>query len=231
MHIIHSNIKTVQDKIQCALHKAGRQPDDAKLLAVTKTFDAQTISHAYDAGLRMFGENKVQELLTKVPILPQDVQWHVIGHLQQNKVRNAVVNAACIHSVDSPQLLERIQRIAAEENKSPDLLVEVNVSAEESKYGAKPDDVEDLLANQPKGPAQIRGLMTVAPADATELELHHIFAKLRILRDKLQTKLNIQLPELSMGMSHDFEIAIEEGATIVRVGSAIFGHRDYSITH
>ncbi|MBP5638524.1 MAG: YggS family pyridoxal phosphate-dependent enzyme [Victivallales bacterium] len=167
----------------------------------------------------------------KKPCLPADITWHVIGHLQQNKVRAAITHASWIHSIDTPELLDRINRIAAEENAHPTVLLEVNISGEASKWGACADSVENWLAPRLNGPAKISGLMTVAPADASESELHGVFAGLRNLRDGLQTRLGIALPELSMGMSHDFEIAIAEGATIVRVGSAIFGHRTYPEQH
>ena len=227
MSSISSNILAIQQRIDSALTAAGRPAGAARLLAVTKTFPASVVQEAYDAGLRAFGENRVQELVEKAPQLPSDIAWHVIGHLQQNKVRHALTHAAWIHSVDTPELLDRINRIAAEEQVRPNVLIEVNISGEASKWGTAADDVESWLASRLGGPAAVQGLMTVAPADASEAELHQVFAGLRTLRDSLQTRLGIQLPELSMGMSHDFEIAIAEGATIVRVGSAIFGHRTY----
>ena len=227
MSEISSNILAIQNRIDQALAAAGRPAGAARLLAVTKTFPAAIVKEAYDAGLRAFGENRVQELMEKAPLLPSDVSWHVIGHLQQNKVRHALTHAAWFHSVDTPELLDRINRIAGEEQVKPNVLIEVNISGEASKWGTAASDVESWLSTRLGGPAAIRGLMTVAPADATESELHQVFAGLRGLRDSLQARLGIQLPELSMGMSHDFEIAIAEGATIVRVGSAIFGHRTY----
>ena len=223
--MIAENLKSIKDRIAAALSKANRPQDGAMLLAVSKTFPPETIIEAYHAGQRAFGENRVQELVEKAPKLPQDIVWHVIGHLQQNKVRQALQHAIWIHSVDSSELFARINRIANELRVSPTILLEVNISGEESKFGLKPDDVEKVIADNLGGSAHCAGLMTVAPATATETELHDIFAALRNLRDKLQSNLNISLPELSMGMSGDFEIAIAEGATIVRVGSAIFGHR------
>ena len=225
---IASSILQVQERIRRALERAGRPLDSARLLAVSKTFPVADIRLAHDAGLRAFGENRPQELAEKTPLLPDDIEWHLIGHLQANKVRLAVRHAACIHSIDSPELLERLQRIAAEENKATPFLVEVNVSGEASKFGVRPEQAEALLAGDAlKGPATPVGLMTVAPADASERDLHRLFASLRTLRDQLQQRLGLRLPELSMGMSHDFEIALAEGATIVRVGSAIFGGRAY----
>ena len=223
--MIADNLKSIKDRMATALSNAGRPKDSAMLLAVSKTFPAEIIHEAYDAGQRAFGENRVQELVEKAPKLPQDIIWHVIGHLQQNKVRQALQHAAWIHSVDSSELFARINRIAEELHVSPTVLLEVNISGEESKFGLNPDGVEKVIVDNLRGPARCAGLMTVAPAAATETELHAIFAALRNLRDILQSNLKIPLPELSMGMSGDFEIAIAEGATIVRVGSAIFGRR------
>ena len=223
--MIAENLKSIHERIAKALADANRPADGARLLAVSKTFPAEIVREAYDAGQLCFGENRVQELAEKAPKLPSDITWHLIGHLQQNKVRQALQHAAWIHSVDSDDLFARISRIAAEIGATPRILLEVNVSGEESKFGLKPDDVEAVVERNLEGPVHCVGLMTVAPALATEAELHTIFAGLRNLRDKIQSNLKTSLPELSMGMSGDFEIAIAEGATIVRVGSAIFGHR------
>ena len=228
MSVISDNLLAVQSRINHALQAAGRPQTDARLLAVSKTFPPAVVQEAYDAGIRLFGENKVQELETKTPVLPNDIEWHLIGHLQQNKVKQAIRHAAWIHSVDSEALLARINRIAAEEHAAPKVLIEVNISGEASKFGAMPEQVEAIINAHRNGPAVCQGLMTVAPAEATEAQLHGIFQSLRLLRNTLQQHLGMALPELSMGMSHDFEIALAEGATIVRVGSAIFGHRDYS---
>ncbi len=223
--MIAENLKSINERIANALAKASRPADGARLLAVSKTFPSDVVREAYDAGQLCFGENRVQELAEKAPKLPSDITWHLIGHLQQNKVRQALQHAAWIHSVDSSELFSRIDRIAAELGVNPRILLEVNVSGEESKFGLRPDDVEDVVAKNLEGPAKCVGLMTVAPALASEAELHKIFEGLRNLRDKIQSNLKTSLPELSMGMSGDFEIAIAEGATIVRIGSAIFGHR------
>ena len=223
--MIAEQLREVRDNVAAAAQAAGRSAADVKLLAVSKTFPAEDILTAYEAGQREFGENRVQELAEKAPKLPADCVWHLIGHLQQNKVRQALQYAAWIHSVDSSELFSRINRIAAELAVVPRILLEVNVSGEESKFGLRPDDVEEVVAKNLEGPASCVGLMTVAPALASEAELHKIFEGLRNLRDKIQSNLKTSLPELSMGMSGDFEIAIAEGATIVRIGSAIFGHR------
>ena len=207
------------------MRKAGRAEDSARLVAVSKTFPAEAVASAREAGQFLFGENRVQELATKVPVLPQDIEWHLIGHLQANKVRAAVNLATWIHSVDTADLLRRIVRIAEEENRTPRLLLEVNVSGEASKFGMRADEVEATVSACPT--PLLCGLMTVAPAEATVAELHQVFASLRKLRDSVAAATGHPLPELSMGMSGDFEIALAEGATIVRIGSAIFGHRDY----
>lgn len=229
MPTLSDNLHAILQRIDNALSRAGRPAGSARLVAVSKTFPASAVSEAYAAGQRAFGENRIQELMEKTPVLPSDIEWHVIGHLQQNKVRQAVTHAPWIHSVDTGELLDRINRIATEEQKQPQLLLEVNVAGEESKFGLRPQDVETMLAPRLGGPAVVRGLMTVAPAEATESELHAVFAGLRTLRDDLERHLGITLPELSMGMSHDFEIAVAEGATMVRVGSAIFGQRSYPV--
>jgi pyridoxal phosphate enzyme (YggS family) len=225
MSSISTNINAVQERLAKALQKAGRGAGDARLLAISKTFPIETIQEAYAVGLRHFGENRVQELCAKAPHLPQDCQWHLVGHLQRNKVRAALEQAAWLHAIDSLALAQRIQRIAEEEGKSPKLLLEVNVSGEESKFGLAPDAVEPVLAALQGGPGTCCGLMTVAPLHASEQELHAVFAGLRNLRDQLALRTGAPLPELSMGMSGDMEIAVAEGATIVRIGTAIFGQR------
>jgi PLP dependent protein len=227
MVTIAENLTAVRQRIADAARKAGRQPSDVRLLAVSKTFPAADIADAYANGAQhCFGENRVQELEEKAPILPQEIQWHLIGHLQANKVRNAVKFATWIHSVDSLELLERIERIAEEEHACPHILLEVNISGEESKFGLTPEQADEL-AGVAKNMTHLKleGLMTMAPFEAPADELHRVFGGLRELRDHIAQHHNITLPELSMGMSGDFEAAIAEGATIVRIGTAIFGHR------
>lgn len=227
---IAENLAAIRSRVTLAAQKSGRNPADVKLLAVSKTFPAQAVAEAYDAGgQRCFGENRVQELEAKVPALPPDIEWHLIGHLQANKVRNALKFSSFIHAVDSLALLQRIERLAAEMDAHPRLLLEVNISGEESKFGLRPAEVAPLLQWLPAdAPAPVIGLMTMAPFDVPEATLHEVFGGLRNLRDQLQRQTGHALPELSMGMSGDFEAAIAEGATIVRVGSAIFGTRDYT---
>ncbi len=226
MERICQNLQSVLGEIASASSRSGRPVGAVKLLAVCKTFPVEYVQAAHSAGQLLFAENRVQELSEKAPQAPDDCEWHLIGHLQSNKVRLALQYAAWIHSVDSLPLLRRINNIAGEMHRQPKILLEVNVSGEKSKFGLVPDAVEELvLAAQDGGPASCQGLMTVAPLQASERELGTIFASLRQLRDSLVTRTGCPLPELSMGMSGDFQIAIAEGATIVRIGSAIFGRR------
>ena len=200
--------------------------EDVTLLAVSKTFPVESIRALYDCGCRAFGENRVPELEAKAAALPADIQWHMIGQLQANKVRKVVRCAAWIHSVDSEALLRRLDRIAGEEGRTPKILLEVNVSGEESKSGCTPQEALHLgLIAASMEHLDWQGLMTMAPADANEEELRRVFGGLRQLRDDLSRQTGRPLPVLSMGMSGDFPAAIREGATIVRIGSAIFGNR------
>lgn len=226
MSEIEIGLKNVRERMAKALERAGRANDSARLIAVSKTFPVEDINTAYGFGQRVFGENRVQELSEKAPKLPLDCEWHLIGHLQQNKVRAALEHSSWIHSIDSLSLLKRVETIAKETGRSPKLLLEVNISGEESKFGLKPAEVAGVL-DSCRTPLCV-GLMTVAPFEASETELHKIFAGLRELRDDVEKQSGLALPELSMGMSGDFEIALAEGATMVRVGSAIFGHRTYA---
>ena len=225
MSSIYNNLQSVRERIAAAATRAGRSPSEVTLLAVSKTFSAELVSEALAAGQIEFGENRVQELAEKTPLLPDTCRWHLIGHLQKNKVRQALQFASMIQSVDSLSLLQRINRIAGEMELAPEILLEVNISGEDSKFGVSPEEVEPLLEAVREGPARCLGLMTMAPLQASEIELAAVFAGLRQLRERLAANTGIALPELSMGMSGDFEIAIAEGATIVRLGSAIFGGR------
>ena len=227
MSAVGENLNEIRTEIANAARKAGRAPESVRLLAVSKTFPAEDVKSAYDAGQRMFGANRVQELEVKAPVLPQDIEWHLIGHLQSNKAAKAVEHASWIHSVDSAKLLSLIEKAAEKRNKTMNILLEVNISGEESKFGLR-DDTEILeiaKAAQEMPYIRLRGLMTMAEIDADEKRLHETFAGLRAMRDRLEKELHITLPELSMGMSSDFPEAIAEGATIVRIGTAIFGRR------
>ena len=209
---------------------AGREPGEVRLLAVSKTFPASDVLEAYHAGQREFGENRVQELEQKVPALPRDIVWHLIGHLQSNKAAKAAELADWVHSVDSVKLVNKLSDAAQKAGKTLKILLEVNVSGEESKYGIRTKEelfqVAEAAASAPA--IEWKGLMTMAPADAKGEELNAVFSGLRQMRDELEQKYSVTLPELSMGMSGDYPAAIAEGATIVRIGTAIFGGRDYS---
>ncbi|HJO92124.1 MAG TPA: YggS family pyridoxal phosphate-dependent enzyme [Victivallales bacterium] len=225
---IEQNLNKLKSSISDICLSSNRIPNSVKLLAVSKTFPSEYVSEAYKYGQRMFGENKVQELEIKVPVLPKDIEWHLIGHLQSNKVSKAVELADYIHAVDSEKLLKRINNIAGEKNRKPKILLEVNISGEESKFGLTLDKL-DSCAKLAKECDSIDfvGFMTMAPFDASPEELSDVFSKMRMTRDRLEKELNVNLPELSMGMSSDYDSAIKEGATIVRVGTAIFGNRTY----
>jgi len=224
---IKSQLEEIRLRISQAAEKSGRKPDTVKLVAVCKTFPPEAVLAAYNAGQRMFGENRVQEMVSKAGPLPPDIEWHLIGHLQGNKVGNAVKTAVMIHAVDSEDLIARINRIAGESPKKQKILLEVNISCEKTKFGLRNEmDIMKCAECALKSPGvELKGLMTMAPYEAPELELRRIFSGLRELRNKIETAYSAELPELSMGMSGDYETAISEGATIVRVGTAIFGKR------
>ena len=224
---IAENLRQVQEKIAAAAERSGRRAADITLVGATKMNDAGRIQEAIAAGLQCCGENRVQELEVKAPVLPQDIEWHLIGHLQSNKAAKAVEHASWIHSVDSAKLLSLIEKAAEKRNKTMNILLEVNISGEESKFGLRDDTeiLETAKAAQEMPYIRLRGLMTMAEIDADEKRLHETFAGLRAMRDRLEKELHITLPELSMGMSSDFPEAIAEGATIVRIGTAIFGRR------
>ena len=227
MSAIAQNLAEVRKAIADEARKAARKDDSVRLLAVSKTFPAEDVKEAYDAGQRMFGENRVQELEAKAPLLPADIEWHLIGHLQSNKAAKAVEYASWIHSVDSEKLLERIAKAAEQRGKVMNILLEVNISGEESKFGLRDyEEIRSIASSALQMPnIRLQGLMTMAEFDATETRLHETFAGLRAMRDRLEKELDIALPELSMGMSSDYPAAIDEGATIVRIGTAIFGRR------
>lgn len=224
---VKDRLQAVAAKIADAAVSAGRKPGDVKLLAVSKTFPAEDIIEAYGAGQRLFGENRIQELETKAPVLPKDIEWHLIGHLQSNKAAKAVSLAAWIHSVDSLKLLEKVIRLASDTGVRPTILLELNVSGEESKFGERDASEALRLAEAAAKATSINfaGLMTMAPIDADEALRRRVFSSLREMRDRMESTLSIKLPELSMGMSLDYVEAIKEGSTLVRIGTAIFGGR------
>jgi len=223
---IQKHLERVRAQIAEAAEKSGRQPADVELVAITKTHDAERVREAHEAGQQVFGESRVQEARAKIPELPSNLCWHLVGHLQKNKIRHALPLFELVHSVDSLALAEDINRIAQEEGMHPHVLLEVNVAGEGSKFGFKPEtlraEMETLLA---LNRLSIEGLMTIPPlADEAEASRRY-FIKLRGLQEALEKEFRIKLPHLSMGMTNDFVIAVEEGATLVRVGTAIFGER------
>ena len=227
MRDLNEILKEVRGKIAAACARVGRDPQTVEIVAVTKTHGPETVNEAWQAGLTMIGENKVQEAAWKKPAAMTGHSWHLIGHLQSNKVRHALELFDVIHSVDSLKLAERINLIADEMGLQPRILLEVNVSGEKSKSGMKPEDVEGtvshILAECPR--ITLEGLMTMAPFSENKEDARPYFRKLREMRDALEKKFAIGLPRLSMGMSGDDEVAVEEGATWVRLGTVLFGER------
>ena len=229
--MLKENYSIVMENILKACEKAGRDPESVKLIAVSKTKPAEDIEEIYSLGQRDFGENKVQELSQKIEILPDDIKWHLIGHLQHNKVKYIIGKTELIHSVDSERLALTISKEAVKHNVTADVLIEVNVAGEESKFGVTTDETIELIEKISKLPGiHICGLMTIAPFVADPEENRPVFRKLRELSVDIADKKidNVTMSVLSMGMTNDYMVAIEEGATLVRVGTAIFGERQYN---
>jgi PLP dependent protein len=228
LETILENLHTIQNRIADAARRARRPAVEVTIVAVTKTHPAEIIRAAYDAGLRQFGENRVQEFETKLPHLSDlpDTTWHLIGHLQSNKAARAARLFHRIDSVDSVSLAQKLDSAATEENKTLGVLIEVHLSAEASKSGVSESDLP-ALAESIIGlrHLQLQGLMTIPPFFDQPEDARPFFRKLRLLRDDLEKRLGRELPVLSMGMSLDFEIAVEEGATEIRPGTALFGER------
>jgi pyridoxal phosphate enzyme (YggS family) len=226
MSDIAIRLAAVRSRIAEAATRAGRKPEDISLVAVAKTQPPEAVHEAIDAGQLLFGENRVQEARAKIPLLPGRARWHFIGHLQKNKIRHALPLFELIESIDSLELARDLDRIAAEAGAFPRALLEVNVAGEGSKHGfapAKlPEQMEALLSLER---VQIEGLMCIPPPVPRAEEARRYFSMLRELRDRLESAGGVPLRQLSMGMSGDFPVAIEEGATLVRVGTAIFGER------
>jgi pyridoxal phosphate enzyme (YggS family) len=226
METIADNLERVRTQISQAAKKAGRREEEVELIAISKTHDAERVRQAYDAGQNVFGESRVQEARAKIPELPSSLRWHFVGHLQKNKIRPALPLFELIHSVDSLALARDINRIAEEEGAHPRILLEVNVAGEGSKFGFKPgilrNEMEPLLE---LARLSVEGLMTIPPLAEDAEASRKFFIDLRKLRDGLEQEFNVKLPHLSMGMTNDFPVAIEEGATLVRVGTAVFGER------
>jgi len=226
MPSITENLERVREQIAQALAKTGRSNEDVELVAISKTHDAEKVREAVEAGQTLFGESKVQEARTKIPELPSNLRWHFVGHLQKNKIRHALPLFELVQSVDSLALAQEINRIAEEDGLHPRVLIEVNVAGEGSKFGFPPEklreEMESLLA-LPR--LSILGLMCIPPiADEAEASRKY-FVEVREMRDRIQTEFHVDLAQLSMGMTQDYAVAVEEGATLVRVGTAIFGER------
>ncbi len=218
----------IKKRVEAACQRAGRNPEEVTLIAVSKTKPVEMLREAYEAGARDFGENKVQEILAKEPKLPEDIRWHMIGHLQTNKVRQIVGKTCLIHSVDSVRLAEEIHKESVKKGLVTQILLEVNVAEEESKFGFHVEEVEDALKQiQELSGVCVRGLMTIAPFVDNPEDNRPVFQKLNKLYVDMKTKNidNDTMNILSMGMTGDFEVAVEEGATMVRVGTGIFGAR------
>lgn len=220
MSEVAHNINFVRQRIRTAAEHVGRNPDEVTLIAVSKTIEPERIESALTAGQTLFGESKVQEAKAKLPLVSSRAHWHMIGHLQTNKARDAVALFEVVHSVDSLRLAIELNKWAEQAGKTQAILLEANVSGEASKFGLKPEDLESTVAEINQLPRlEVQGLMTIAPFVEETEKARPCFRRLRELRDALG------LRELSMGMTHDFEVAIEEGATMVRIGTAIFGER------
>ncbi len=225
---LQKNLESVRDSIARAAARAGRNPEDVLLLPVTKTLGADVVEQAWQLGIRQVGENKVQEIISKKEVMGEKMQFHMIGHLQRNKVHQVLDKVCLIHSVDSVRLAEEIDREAEKKGLTARILLELNVAREESKYGILEEDLDAVLQNLARFQhIRVEGLMTVAPFVENPEENRKIFRRMReIFIDIQQKKVNnIDMQILSMGMTNDYEIAVEEGATIVRVGTGLFGHR------
>ncbi len=230
--MIKSNLLEVHKNMRKACEKAGRSESDVELIAVSKTKPVSDLMEAYESGCRIFGENKVQELVDKYNVMPKDIKWHMIGHLQRNKVKYIVDKTALIHSVDSLKLAEEISREALKKQVQVAILIEVNVAGEDTKFGVKPEETEELVRRAAVLPGiSIKGLMTIAPYVDDPEENRQYFGKLKQLSVDINQKNidNVNMNVLSMGMTGDYTVAIEEGATFIRVGTGIFGERKYPV--
>lgn len=228
--MITENLEQVRKNIDEACRMAGRDPKEVTLIAVSKTKPVSMLKEAYDAGARCFGENKVQEIMDKHPQLPEDIQWHMIGHLQRNKVKYIVDKVSMIHSVDSLRLAQTIEQEAAKHNVCVPVLLEVNVAQEESKFGLKMDEVLPFIETIADFPhIKVQGLMTIAPYVENAEDNRDFFRQLKKLSVDIEAKNinNVSMSVLSMGMTGDYQVAVQEGATMVRVGTGIFGERNY----
>ncbi|ESL04720.1 pyridoxal phosphate enzyme, YggS family [Catonella morbi ATCC 51271] len=229
---ITENLSMVENKIAAACKRAGRERDEVKLIAVSKTQPVEAIREAIEYGINSFGENRVQELREKTEIIKDNLDWHLIGHLQTNKVKYVVGKVSLIHSLENIRLAEALDKEAAKLGITVDVLAEINVAKEASKFGVNPEDAENFIREVSKFPnINIKGLMTVAPYTDISEENRKYFRQLKKIMVDLNSKNihNVSMNVLSMGMTGDYEVAIEEGATLVRVGTGIFGSRNYDI--
>ncbi|MDD6662375.1 MAG: YggS family pyridoxal phosphate-dependent enzyme [Lachnospiraceae bacterium] len=229
--MIKENLAEVEARITRACERSGRDRSEVTLISVSKTKPVEMLQEAYDAGSRDFGENKPQEIKEKYPQLPEDIRWHMIGHLQRNKIKYIIDKVCMIHSVDSLRLAEAIDEEAKKHDLVMPVLIEVNVAEEESKFGVRLDEAESLIRQISElSNIQVQGLMTIAPFTENAEDNRIYFRKLRNLYVDIKDKNidNVNMCNLSMGMTGDYEVAVEEGATMVRVGTGIFGARSYS---
>ena len=226
MSSIAGNLDRVREQIATAVAKSGRSADEVELVAISKTHPAEKVREAIEAGQTLFGESRVREARAKIPELPSNIRWHFVGHLQKNKVRQALPIFEMIHSVDSLALAQDIDRIAEEEGLYPRVLLEVNVAGEGSKFGFAPGQLREQMEGLLMLPRlSMEGLMCIPPLAVESEDSRKFFVEVRALRDSLEKEFSLKLAHLSMGMTQDFSIGIEEGATLVRVGTAIFGER------
>lgn len=229
--MLEENLLEVEERIRSACERSGRRREEVTLVAVSKTKPVEMLQEAYSLGVRVFGENKVQEITAKYDCLPQDIHWHMIGHLQRNKVKYIVDKVDMIHSVDSLKLAETISQEASKRNLTVPVLIEVNVAQEDTKFGISLQEALPLIEQISLLPGlTVKGLMTIAPFVENPEENRCVFQALKKLSVDIQSKNinNVTMGVLSMGMTGDYEVAIEEGATMVRVGTGIFGARNYS---
>lgn len=228
--MLKENLAQVQKNIETACIKVGRDVSEVTLIAVSKTKPVEMLQEIYDAGMRTFGENKVQEMMDKEAVMPKDICWHMIGHLQRNKVKYLMGKATLIHSVDSMRLAEEISTQSVKHQVETDILVEVNIAEEESKFGITKEEAIQLVVDISKLPnVHIKGLMTIAPFVDDPEDNRKYFKEIKQLSVDIKNKNidNVSMEILSMGMTGDYMVAIEEGATMVRVGTGIFGERNY----
>ena len=230
--MLKENLTKVEENIQKACDKAGRKRSEVTLIAVSKTKPVEMLQEIYDEGIREFGENKVQEMCEKMELMPQDIKWNMIGHLQTNKVKYIIGKTSLIHSVDSLKLAEEIQKQAVKHDVTADILIEVNIANEESKFGISKDETIQMVRDIAKlDHLKIKGLMTIAPFVEDPEDNRLYFREIKQLSVDINNQNidNVSMDVLSMGMTGDYMVAIEEGATMVRVGTGIFGERNYNI--